>query len=311
MLGFLFLPFYRPAKTANILVYRDIFVRYYTPYIITLVLFSIANALNQKTEVTETLLNIMKAIYSGSAIDIETASSMSSLWFLPSLTSMVLLYITYSHCRISVRWLICIGFLIVHPFIGMLPGHAQSIFPIGLIPAVYAFPLALITINLNYFFFDRIRPHAAFGLCFIIYCIATYWQILLHLSTEVGFGIVATLDEPFAILINDATGIFGFLSIYYFSCLASNLATEIIGRYSLPIYLYHQIVFFIISRFIGNQNLFLHIYVQAFLSFLLTVFFSFLFAHVLFKFSRIRELIFPKDWNTYKTLFSRRRIKQI
>lgn len=261
VVGFMVLPFLRPAGKFNSEFFKRIFFRYYYPFLIISVLMASLVAVINSTPFEISMKNLIIALYSGSSDALKTSTNMSLLWYLPSFISVLILKTALGDINRPLQIGLFFILFFLHFFVGILPREIHNYLPLGILPAIYIFPLAYIITNINNQYFMMLSPSISSFVLTIIFILVKSWQITLGSFEKIGYAVVASIAEPAALISNDLESIIGVLLIFQFSRLKFLSFIDRAGKNSLQVYLFHPflalIIFKLSTYFYSSQYLYL------------------------------------------------------
>lgn len=272
--GFFILPFlYNKKLSLDINIVFNNFVKIWVPYIVFfLFCYLIYHIVILKDKID--IIEILYGIVSANERTIKHISGFYFLWFLPAYYSMSLFMILFAKTNKYSYFLILFFGLILNYNFSFTHDHLFSTIPFALIQGFYYFTFGFLTKLL----LDKI-PNIQYLGAFTF----------LIISTLFWFSSIKEMRYIFPIS--------GFLFIYSFSNLLSKIPVLLeIGKLSFPIYLIHVIIYNILEKFLPKDILF------GYIDFLLTLAISMFIAYWIVNIDLIRKLVFPKDWNDYKSL---------
>lgn len=299
VMGFLMIPFLRPAPAWNREFAHYLFRLYY-PYFVMVTALSIFVAFLTPVTPAEQVGRWVHSLYSGHSGILKETTHMALLWFLPSFFSLVLLRTWIEHVGGKFKFL-AIGVLwVAHPLIGPIAMATRDYLPLGLLPAIYVLPLAYLGIALHRILLQPLGAVSAIGLSAMLFFLIKAIQINFGFDNEIGFVAVADYRDPFELLINDAEAITGVLMVFQISRLRwerlqLGRVLEMIGKYSLQMYLFHAFVALLVYKLtmlaIGETTLL----VLFGLSLLTTILLTLPLARFAAKQPLIRRSLFPRS----------------
>ena len=249
VLGFMVVPFLRPAFSLNRSLAHYLFRLYYPFFVLTTIL-SIVVALTTPIGSIEQAYRWLHAVYSGNADLLKDTTHMALLWFLPSFLCLIALRSAIENTRDNICRTIIAALWLVHPFIGTFGRSVDDFLPLGLVPALYIIPLAYLSIWVHRVVFTSMGRGSAIVLSCVMYILIKASQIHFGFRNEIGFSAVADYRTPLALLVNDAEAISGVLMVVQLSRLSFFRLLEVCGKYSLQLYLFHAFVAVLVYRLI-------------------------------------------------------------
>lgn len=250
------------------------FIKLWIPYVFFFLLcYCIYHMveIGHKIDVNE----IIYGIFNANQRTIKKITGFGFLWFLPAYYIMSLLLIILNNRNILTYIIVTVLIVTLNYNLYYSENSIFQIIPFAVIPGLYYFTFGFLTKLL----LDKISyiQYVAAGIFLIASILYWYNQI------------------------NDILYIFpitGFLLIYSIKKLLSKFSIIIIiGKYSLPLYLIHIIVYNFFERLLPNEILF------GLLNFLLTLTISMIIAYLMVRIEFIQKLVFPKNWNEFKSIF--------
>lgn len=302
VLGFLTLPFLRPAPAVDRHLFQYLFRLFHPFFVITTVLVVIVFLITPVSPQKQFSL-WMLSLYSGNFNLLKESTHMSMLWYLPSFVALVVLRALIEQSSTVSKRLV-LGLLIaLHPFIGLLPVEIQDYLPLGLLPVLYAIPLCYLAAWLHTRLFERHSRLPSLVASIVLLCIVKYLQIRAGLHNELGAAEVADYTQPYALLINDLEAVFGVCMILQLGHLPLGKLFETAGKYSLQIYCFHAFfaaaIYKTASIYLGKLPVSLLFSASVALTFLTTLYVS----DFLMKFPAFRRAMFPRDTNEIAQTF--------
>lgn len=254
---FLLLPFIYDIKPPSIDYLTSRVKRYYLPFVCAVLIYGTLYSIAIDTPATtsEAITRIIHALTIANAPQLDAATGLRSLWFLPVLISITILNsLLIGTKRIPTALLLAIAF-IAHITIGSLNEPVKSSLPFGMAIAAYLFFIGLIMrliyTHINHAYLEKRAPlWLALALTFIAAANLT--------GSIIKFPVIALPDytAPLNILIHDAIIIFSFMTLASNSILKNIAALKWLGRHSLSIYLGHL-------GFMAASNITLRHYIDA------------------------------------------------
>lgn len=296
VMGFMMIPFLRPAGSPDRRFMQYLFRLYY-PYLLIVTVMSVIVALITPVPALAQAGRWALALYSGNSDVVKEATHMALLWFLPSFIALIVLRTFLENVP---AWLKVMGLLtawLVHPFIGSLAPAIQDYLPLGLLPAMYVLPLAYLGIFLHRTYFEKLGPANALMQAAAVFIVVKACQIHFGYTNEIGFAAVAGAENWPALLCNDAEAVSGVLMLFQASRFPLGRLIEAFGKHSLQVYLLHAFVAFAIYRLalaVGLPS------VSVLLSFALTLaataLLTLALAKTIMALPRLRQFVFPHSW---------------
>ena len=292
VVGFMTLPFLRPAPAPDRAFGQYLF-RLYFPFVVLASALALAVALLVPVSPLLQVERWALMLYSGNSAIIKQVTHMAMLWFLPSFVALVALRTGLEHIGRIGKILAIAALCAIHPLIGVAPDRIENFLPLGLLPALYMVPLALVA-AWGHARLLRLPRFAGLALTLAVYTLVKLAQMSAHLYYEVGFAIVADYTQPFALLVNDLESITGVWMVFQLGRFSLGSLVETAGKYSLQVYLFHAFVAALIFKLLvsiagGTPALVLFC-----VSFALTAVLATLLARFLAEQGTIRRLLFPR-----------------
>lgn len=234
VLGFMAIPFLKtPPK---------VFTRDYAAYVFRLYWPFALVATGMAVVVWKNLHLLPLALYSGNADLLKTVTQMGLLWFLPSFIAIVTLRAAGQQLGQVAAWTVLAVTVLAHPFIGSLAPQYQDALPMGLLPAVYMYPLCVLVAWVHRQYLAGMGRTAAVLVALACFAAIKAAQMALGLHNEVGFASVASYRTPLALLVNDLEGVSGTLLLFQVARYSFSGVVEQVGKYSMQVYLFHAFV---------------------------------------------------------------------
>jgi fucose 4-O-acetylase-like acetyltransferase len=241
VLGFMALPFLRPAQPLDRDFLQYLF-RLYHPFLVITTAMALVVALLGQAGPALQFERWALALYSGNSDILKQVTHMALLWFLPSFVSMVALRGVIEHAgqggKAAAIALLCV----LHLFIGTVAHRIDNYLPLGLLPALYVIPLAYLAVAIHRRVFARMPRGAALAASCALLAAAKYAQMRMGLHNEIGFGDVADYTQPYALALNDLEAVTGVVMLFQASRFGFGRLVETCGRYSIQVYLFHAYV---------------------------------------------------------------------
>lgn len=293
--GFMTIPFLKPPPRLGTQEFADYAFRLYYPFLALSCALWVVVTLTGEAPLGERVAGLAHVLYSGNAELLKRTVNMGLLWFLPSFLSLVFLRSLLASCAPGVRHAALAMLFAIHPFVGTFAKELQDLLPMGLIPALYIFPLALAGATLHRRIFDRLPRYGAVLLSVSVFAAVKLAQMGLGLDNEMGFATVADFTRPLALLIHDLEAVSGTLMLFQLARLDIRGLPEMLGKYSMQIYLFHAFLALAIHRaalwlmphadpaplFIGSV--------------LATLLATLAVAMLVMRFGALKRVIFPRD----------------
>ncbi len=187
-----------------------------------------------------------KAAAIGNAPQVKTASGLLMLWFLPCLFGLVCLLAAYQSLAPGLaRRLALIGAIAAHLALPLLPSALLLQIPFGLAIAAELFILGLLWRRLLACALPR-----GWGLLAAAALVASYgWLVLTRTHLEIATFDLAGIEAPWLLLLQDAAGLAGVLSVVWLASVLPNWRwLDALGRRSLLVYLLHPAAYVVLVR---------------------------------------------------------------
>jgi len=237
--AFLILPFLFPLKGFSKQFLVDRAFRYLVPYVVFLTLSSLMLLLLEDKTLVEYFSSLFKAIFIASTPYIRGSSGLALYWFLPALFSLMCLRLLafryFYYVLIASVLFICFNFL--------LPVSYQRYIPYGLNIALYIYPVGLLTAKLCSYRSDRSLIISGVFFCFSSSCL-----FLFDVNIDIAMYQFASLSNSVVLLLAMLAPVSAFYFFYglsfklHKSCDALSTLLQLLGKYSLIIYLVHLLV---------------------------------------------------------------------
>lgn len=248
VLGFLLLSFTFGTKYLSTRFILDRAARYLIPFwwVVTAssVLFSVLYL--SKESLPEFFIRWSLAVMIGNAPFVKSSSGLMMLWFMPCLFGLSCLLACYDSLKSNCVRYSAIGLAILaHLAIPLMPHTPMLWLPFGLAIAMDIFILGLLWRRLL-----RVAVPKWWGLMSLSAFIASY-AILVSRSVhlEVATLSLAGISSPAILVLQDVSGMAGFLSVIWLSSMLRNAGwLESIGKQSLLVYLLHPFVYILLNK---------------------------------------------------------------
>lgn len=273
--GFFILPFlYNKKNSLDFKIVINNFVKIWVPYIVFfLISYLIYHIVILKKTID--IIEILYGIVSANERTIKDISGFGFLWFLPAYYSMFLFMILFENTKKYTYVLFFLVGLILNYNLSFTFNNLFSNIPFALIQGFYYFTFGYLTKLL----LDKIQNIQYYGAFTFLIISILFW-----------FSSIKEIRYIFPIS--------GFLFIYSLRNVLSKIPLLVeVGKLSFPIYLVHVIIYNILEKILPKDMLF------GYIDFILTLAMSIFIAYWIVKVDLIRKLVFPKDWNDYKSLF--------
>jgi fucose 4-O-acetylase-like acetyltransferase len=292
VVGFMTLPFLRPAPAPDRQFGQYLFRLYY-PFLVLASVLALALALFTPVSPLHQLERWALMLYSGNSGIIKQTTQMAMLWFLPSFVALVALRTMLDHIGRAGKLCAILALCAIHPLIGVAPERIENYLPLGLLPALYMVPLALVA-AWGHVRLLRLPRAAGLALTLLVYALVKSVQMEAHLYYEVGFAVVADYTRPFALLVNDLESITGVWMVFQLGRFSLGSLVETAGKFSLQVYLFHAFVAALIYKLLVSTASGTPAIVLFCVSFALTAVLATLLARFLAEQGTIRRLLFPR-----------------
>lgn len=294
VVGFLMIPFLRPAASWS----KDFLVtvfRLYYPFLFVVTVMAIAVAWLTPVTASEQVGRWLLALYSANSNILQQVTEMALLWYLPSFIALLTLRTAIENSgpagKATAIALLCIA----HLFIGTFATSIRHYLPMGLLPAVYVIPLAYLGVLLHRRVYARMSPMPALLTAATIFVVVKYAQMQAGLRTEVGFAAVADYRDPAALLLNDLEAVCGVLMLFQLARYPLGRFLEKCGKHSLQIYLFHAFVALGVSKLLLRYANSWPTPALFTVSLLVTVLLTLLLAHALSRTRLATRYLFPRS----------------
>jgi len=249
---FLLFPFIYDVKKIDGVFFKDRFARYYIPFTVFLLGYSILYfiAFKDTSDAPQWLGDVGKAFIFGTAPVLDNASGLRALWFLPTLMSIVLLCaFLIGNLKIHIGLLLLITFAL-HITVGLIPLDMATYLPLGLVNSLYLLFLGFFIRYITHYhkgFLEKI-PLLFLALAVIAIGCAYYFDTLIK------FPVMALPDitTPDALLIHGVIIISTFLFLITTPFFKNNLFLKWCGRNSLILYLSHLFFLAVAMQFFNG-----------------------------------------------------------
>lgn len=247
VLGFLAIPFLKPAAALN-RDFANYAFRLYFPFFVIVTLMALVVAMTTPVGVAAQLQAWALALYSGNSDALKLATRMALLWFLPSFIALAAIRTAIENAGAGVKAAAIALLCAAHLFIGTVAPQTHNYLPLGLLPALYVIPLAYLAVWAHRSVYERLPSVLAMTVATGVFVVVKNLQMRAHLYNEVGFAEVADYTNPYALLLNDLESITGVLMLFQLCRLPIVGFVEACGRYSIQIYLFHAFVALLIYK---------------------------------------------------------------
>lgn len=266
VLGFLLLAFTFGNKTLDFRFVADRTARYMVPFWLALTAASLAFLLLLKTPsgMGNGFVNLLLAAFLGNAPFVKAASGLMMLWFLPCLFGLTCLLALYDSLPSPQSRRFFAGLaLIAHIAIPLAPRAALFYLPCGLAIVMDIFVLGLLWRSILEF--ELPKAWGWIALMIYVFCYGYLVSVPVHL--EIATLVLAGINQPIILILQDLAGITGVLSIVWVTVLLQRATwLDVIGKHSLLVYLFHPIFYVLLGKLwvpatradLGPSTLFLH-----------------------------------------------------
>lgn len=294
VMGFMMIPFLRPAGPLDRNFMQYLFRLYY-PFLLIVTIMSVIVAWITPVSAAEQASRWALALYSGNSDILKEATHMALLWFLPSFVALIVLRTLMENASNRIKTGAILAAWAVHPFIGNAAPSLQDYLPLGLLPALYVLPLAYLGIFLHQRYFQSLGKTNALVQSAVVFILVKACQMHFGFSNEIGFAAVAGIDNWFAMLCNDAEAVTGVLMLFQASRFSLGRLLEAFGKYSLQIYLLHAFLALGVYKLTLASGL-RSIPMAFALSLCATALSTLVVARLVMAQPRIRRFVFPRNW---------------
>jgi fucose 4-O-acetylase-like acetyltransferase len=234
VLGFMAIPFLKAPPRVFTRDYAAYVFRLYYPFM----LVTVGMALVVWTQIHTLPL----ALYSGNAVLLKSVTQMGLLWFLPSFIAIVTLRAFSHQIGTVAQWATLAVSMLAHPLIGTYASRIQDALPMGLLPALYMYPLCVLVAFVHKRWLADMTITRALAATLAAFAMVKGVQMAMGLANEVGFAAVADYRQPLAMLVNDLEGISGTLFMFQVARISFSKLVEQVGKFSMQVYLFHAFV---------------------------------------------------------------------
>jgi len=307
---FLLFPFIYDIKKIDEAFLKDRFARYYIPFAVFLLGYSILYFIAFKgiSDFPQWIGDVGKAFIFGTATTLDAASGLRALWFLPALMSVVLLCtFLIGNLKIHIGLLLLIT-LAVHITVGLIPLDIATYMPLGLVNALYLLFLGFFIRYVTNHYKEKLEKISLVFLALTIISIA----LAYHFNTLIKFPIMALPDftTPIALLIHGVIIISAFLFLITTPLFKNNLFLKWCGRNSLILYLTHLFFLAVAIQFFNSvfDNSAVTLQTTLIVAFIFITAFAggtacvFILNHSKF----LSTLVMPRNWNEWTSLFRKK-----
>jgi fucose 4-O-acetylase-like acetyltransferase len=234
VLGFMAIPFLKPPPRE----FAAYAFRLYYPFMLVTVALALVTWVSAQPDPARLAL----ALYSGNAMLLKSVAQMGLLWFLPSFIAIVALWTLARRSGRAGSALVLAAALLAHPFIGTVAMQVQDAAPLGLLPALYMYPLCILVALTHRRLLAEIAPARALLATLAAFAAVKALQMAMGLHNEVGFSDVADYRRPLALLVNDLEGVCGTLMLFQAARFNFPRLVQQVGQFSMQVYLFHAFV---------------------------------------------------------------------
>jgi fucose 4-O-acetylase-like acetyltransferase len=241
VVGFLTIPFLKPAPAWN----RDMgpyLFRLYYPFFLIVTVLALVVGISRHVPASEQLQSWLLTLYSGNSALLKQTTGMALLWFIPSFMSLVMLRSVIEHTGVLRKRIAVALLCVAHVFVGSVAVLVRDYLPLGLLPAIYVIPLAYLGVWIHRRLFAGLSPALALLIATALFIPVKYLQMQGHLYYEVGFAEVADFKAPYALLLDDLESVLGVMMLFQLCRFNLGGFLRECGRYSMQIYLFHAFV---------------------------------------------------------------------
>lgn len=277
--SFFILPFfYENHKKLNLSTVRDLLIKSYVPYVIFAALcFVVYHVFLVRDDYT--ILLYFKGILMGNPFYLKQNVGFIFIWFLAVYACVSLMLLIYRNSKQSIQYLWIIITIGIFLFIGK---GAYSLFyrecPMGIALSFYYFGAGICT----YLLLKYLKYIDTIALVLFVIFSVVYFMIMRNEY------------------ISKILMITGFLSVYRIAKELKKMRILIfIGKNSFYIYMFHIFVYNACYLFCPKSELY------GWLFFVISLPICLILGFVLQKMSKLHDLIFPHDWQTLKSVFSK------
>ncbi len=282
--GFFLIVFYFNSREFSFDFMKNRVVRYLVPFLWFYTASSILNhLLIEKIEFSDYIAGLL--IMSPPLI--KASSGFFYFWFLPCLLTFVLLrsiYVLNSNCKVVVL-LITIPF---HMFVGLDLVQYLKWIPYNISVTLFCFPVCIL--------FEKLWPYIKKKqlLQFLLLLVWSSLLILVYIYDHQMFlykNMFSSINDPFWFFVHDICALATIPSLYLISSILKVKLLTIVGKYSLGVFLFHNLIYQLFNRLNLNNNSEMTI----FLVLIVTVLISLLLSIIITKIYFLQKLIFPKS----------------
>lgn len=307
---FLLFPFIYDMKPLTLPFIRDRFVRYYVPFGIFLLGYSILYfiAFGDILQMTQWSFDVMQAFFFGTAMFLDEASGLRALWFLPVLLSLTFIsYFLIGNLKIHIIGLLMMS-LLLHVTVGILPVDIAAYIPFGIVNAFYLLFLGLVVRWIVSFLkpvLDRL------ALVFLGLSILGVF-LSFHFDTLIKFPVMALPDmhQPLGLVIHGLIIVSMFLFLITNKFLQRFTFLKWCGQNSLILYLAHLLFLAVSMQYTTKYFETDHVDIQSFLIVCFIFIFSFFggtsIVFIIKKYDFLASFITPRTWEHWASTFRKK-----
>ncbi len=258
VVGFLAIPFLRPALQPASPRAASYVFRLYYPFLLLTLAMGVAVAVTGGQPWDERVHATALALYSGHFYALKAATNMGLLWYLPSFISLVLLHgVIESQGRGGKAALIAL-LVALHGVLGPVAVRIQDYLPLGLLPALYTIPMCYLVVLCHRRLLERLPAATAVALALAVFALVKWLQIHWRLPYELGAMEVPGYDAWPHMLVDDLEGVTGALFLFQLARLPLGRGLAAFGEVSLQVYLTHAFVGLAIAKLLMRTPLAAH-----------------------------------------------------
>ena len=303
---FLILTVY-PVKALTAAQGKDIVARTMVPNLYFIVFASLLYySVTNKVTFVSFLPTVLEALIFQSPEALKEATGFHVYWFLPAFCVFSLLWLAWKEAKSVLQLAAAVILVAAHGFIGMIPADIAPWIPLGVGPALYVLPLAVLAEPLASLATRRgVGSFLGFGTFFLVVAMTAFW---LKLDVNLVMLQLYGFDNFGLMLLQDAIAVSGFLTLLSLAgIIRRHGPLEIMGKYSLYIFLVHQIFFQLVWRLFptnpsSDGTLKIVLYGVASLCFSLGC--GLLFGVAIQNFSLLRMAVFPRSLRDCTMVYS-------
>lgn len=295
---FLLLPFIYPVRRFSWAFMRDRLVRYYVPFLWFTLAYGVVFYMTlYKGPLSGWLALLPPALLIANAPQIDSATGMQALWFLPALITVVLsVALLIGRWQVN-AWVLTGCAFALHAGIGLLDQSMKQALPFGLANVAYLFflgcVLRLICTTLR-------KSWLVWAGIFLLSAAASYVT-----GAHIKFPVIylPSIAAPAEMLIQDTLIIAAFMALLLNPYLCRSRTLQYLGQRSLAIYLIH--LPFVFAAYLAARE-----FTSAEMSALSVIavlgIFTFALAGALAciivseKIPLLQRVVFPRDWDSLK-----------